>query len=169
MKSNQAIQDAINAPAPTEERRKYKLPRDPNKATQEMMKIIDRLKFFMIEETKALKDADTATFMTLQDNKLDVARDYVEAMQQMMERSEEIKKATPTLLDQLTKMREEFSSIAQENHAALERMKNGMQRLGERIMETARETVKKERQIIYGSSGHMQTGLKATIGINESA
>jgi hypothetical protein len=66
-------------------------------------------------------------------------------------------------------MRVEFSDIAHENHAALERMKNGMKRLGDRIMETARAAAKKEEQLIYGATGQMQSGLKASIGVNESA
>jgi ElaB/YqjD/DUF883 family membrane-anchored ribosome-binding protein len=87
----------------------------------------------------------------------------------MLDRKDEIKQADPKLIERLEKMRSEFSDIAHENHAALERMKNGMKRLGDRIMETAREAARKEKQIIYGSSGQMQSGLKTTIGINESA
>ena len=86
----------------------------------------------------------------------------------MMARKDELKEADPTLKERLEQMRSEFADIAHENHAALERMKNGMKRLGDRIMETAREAAKKEEQIIYGSGGKMQSGLKATIGVNES-
>lgn len=148
---------------------RYVLSADPNKAMQEMMLTIDRLRASLIEETTALKDADTKTFLSLQDKKLDVARDYLDGMTQMLARKDELKAADPTLRDRLEKMRIEFSDTAHENHAALERMRNGMKRLGERIMETAREAAKKEDQLIYGANGHMQSGLKATIGINESA
>jgi len=151
------------------EPRRRRLPHDPNRAMQEMMLTIDRLRHSLSNETAALKDADTETFMTLQDEKLDVARDYLEGMTQLLQRKEEMKKADPLLIDKLELMRSEFSETAQENHAALMRMKNGMKRLGERIMETARETSRKERQIIYGGNGQMQSGLKTTMGINESA
>lgn len=147
---------------------RYMLSSNPNKAMQEMMSTIDRLRSSLIEETKALKEADTKTFLSLQDHKLDVARDYLDGMSQMLARKDELKAADPALTDRLEKMRVEFSDIAHENHAALERMKNGMKRLGERIMETARDAAKREDQLIYGSTGHMQSGLKATIGINES-
>jgi len=147
----------------------YVLSPNPDKAMQEMMTTIDKLRLSLVEETKALKDADTQTFMDLQDNKLDVARDYLDGMSQMMARKDELQDADPTLKDRLEKMRIEFADIAHENHAALERMKNGMKRLGDRIMETAREAAKKEEQIIYGSGGKMHAGLKATIGVNESA
>ncbi len=158
---NKTITKAPEAP-------RYVLSTDPNKAMQEMMLTIDRLRASLIEETAALKDADTKTFLSLQDKKLDVARDYLDGMTQMLARKDELKAADPTLRDRLEKMRIEFSDTAHENHAALERMRNGMKRLGERIMETAREAAKKEDQLIYGSNGHMQSGLKATIGINES-
>lgn len=148
--------------------RRYILPNNPDRAMQEMMNTIDRLRLSMIEETRVLKEADTKSFMALQDKKLDIAHDYLQGMSQMLSRKDELKSADPALKNRLEKMRVEFADIAHENHAALERMKNGMKRLGERIMETAREAAKKEDQLIYGSSGQMRSGLKATIGINES-
>lgn len=152
-----------------EEKPRYVLSKDPNKAMQEMMTTIDSLRSSLVDETQALKDADTQTFLDLQDKKLDVARDYLEGMTQLLARKDELQDADPTLKDRLEAMRVDFSEIAQENHAALERMKNGMKRLGDRIMETARAAAKKEEQLIYGASGQMQSGLKASIGVNESA
>lgn len=161
--------DTVNkAPEKNQAQTRYMLPSNSNQAMQEMMSTIDRLRLSLIEETKVLKEADTQSFLALQDKKLDVARDYLEGMSQMLARKDELKSADPALKDRLEKMRVEFSDIAHENHAALERMKNGMKRLGERIMETAREAARKEDQLIYGSRGQMQPGLKATIGINES-
>ncbi|MEM6812218.1 MAG: hypothetical protein AAF549_07100 [Pseudomonadota bacterium] len=145
------------------------LSKDPNKAMQEMMSIIDNLRGTLVEETAALKEADTKTFLTLQDRKLDVANEYLSGMAQLLSRKEELQKADPNLQNKLEEMRVSFSDTAHENHAALERMRKGMKRLGERIMETARETARKEEQLIYGSTGRMQAGLKAGIGVSESA
>lgn len=156
-------------PALKKERRNFKLSKNPNNAMQEMMGAIDKLRASLVEETAALKDADTETFMSLQDKKIDVARDYMEGVSELLNRKDEMKKADPTLINRLEEMREEFGHIAYENHAALNRMRNGMKRLSERIMESAREAARKEEQIIYGANGHMQSGSKATIGINESA
>ncbi|HPF79224.1 MAG TPA: hypothetical protein PLF01_08045, partial [Alphaproteobacteria bacterium] len=61
---NKTITKAPEAP-------RYVLSTDPNKAMQEMMLTIDRLRASLIEETAALKDADTKTFLSLQDKKLD--------------------------------------------------------------------------------------------------
>lgn len=151
------------------ERPRRRLPNDPNRAMQEMMVVIDRLRGSLEEETAALKKADTKTFLSLQDQKLDVAYDYLDGMNQLIARKDELKNASPALKNKLEEMRISFSETAQENHAALERMKNGMKRLGERIMETARESSRKQKQIIYGGNGQMQAGLKTTMGINESA
>ncbi|MCI5060243.1 MAG: flagellar protein FlgN [Alphaproteobacteria bacterium] len=145
-----------------------RLSRDPNKAINEMMVTIDALRNSLVEETNALNEADTQTFMSLQDNKLHIAGDYLEGMSQLLARKDELKSADPKLKKRLEEMRKDFADIAHENHAALQRMQNGMKRLGERIMEKAKEAAKKEKQIIYGASGHMKQGLKASIGVNES-
>jgi hypothetical protein len=159
-----------SAPAPSPEARsKYTLPRNPNNAIQEMMSTIDLLRSALIEETEALNDADTKTFMTLQDKKINIARDYMDGITQLIARKEEMKKADPKLIQRLENMRVEFSDTTHNNHAALSRMSNGMKRLGTRIMETAREAAKREEQLIYGASGQMQSGSKATIGVNRSA
>ncbi|HPD82404.1 MAG: hypothetical protein R3D88_02385 [Alphaproteobacteria bacterium] len=153
----------------TKDTPRYVLSTDPNKAMLEMMETINRLRASLIEETKALKEADTQTFLKLQDRKLDVARDYLEGMGQLLSRKEELKTADETVKARMEDMRIEFSDIAHENHAALMRMKNGMKRLGDRIMETAREAAKKEEQLVYGATGHMQSAHKGSIGVNESA
>lgn len=150
-------------------RAQYTLPRNANRAMQEMMVTIDKLRGALLEETAALKIADTKGFMALQDKKLDIARDYLEGMNQMIMRKDEMKKADPALLKKLEAVRAEFAEITYENHAAIERMKRGMKRLSERIMETAREAAKREEQLIYGANGHMQTASKGSIGLNESA
>ncbi len=151
------------------ERPRRRLPNDPNRAMRDMMVVIERLRLALDEETAALKQADTKTFLSLQDKKLNVAHEYLDGMSQLLSRIDDLKKADPALLNKLEIMRAEFSNTAHENHAALERMKNGMKRLGERIMETAREASRKQRQIIYGGNGQMQSGMKTTMGINESA
>lgn len=152
-----------------EKKTRLRLSRDPNKAMQEMMFTIDRLRTSLLQETSALKDADTQSFLAMQDNKLDIARDYLEGMNQLISRKDELKNADEQLKDRLEEMRIDFGNIAHDNHAALSRMKNGMKRLGDRIMEAARETARKEKQFVYGANGHLQESTSGTIGINESA
>lgn len=161
--------EPMNQTNATAQKPRFTLPRDPNKAMTMMMVTIDRLRASLIDETNALKDSDTQTFLSLQDTKLNVARDYLEGMGQLLARKDELQSADEGIKSKLEIMRNEFSDTAHENHAALQRMQAGMKRLGERIMETAREAAKKEDQIIYGSGGRMQEANKATMGISESA
>ncbi len=168
MRQDRTRQNTNNGQDPQQKPR-IKLHRNPNKAMQEMMVTIDLLRASLIEETAALKDADTQTFLTLQDKKLDIARDYLEGMNQLINRKDELKNADEALKDKFEVMRNEFAEIAHDNHAALNRMKNGMKRLGERIMETAREAARKEQQYVYGASGKLQSAGNGTIGVNESA
>lgn len=146
-----------------------RLSRDPNKAMQEMMDIITSLRSALIEETSALREADTQSFLTIQEKKIGVAQSYISGMSQLLDRKEELKDANNNLKSNLEKMREEFSETVHENHAALERMKRGMKRLGERIMEKTREAAKKEEELIYGSTGRMYSGIRASVGVSETA
>lgn len=150
-------------------RERLTLSNDPNRAMEEMMVTIDKLREALVAETKVLREANTVAFMNMQDKKLDVARDYMDGMQQLFSRKDELKAADPTLKERLEQKRSEFADVAHDNHAAIERMRSGMKRLGDRIMDNAREKARRDRQIVYGSQGHMQSGLKASIGINESA
>ena len=145
------------------------LSRDPNKAIEEMMTTIDNLRATLIEETKVLKEADTKSFLKLQDQKLVDARHYMDGVRQILSRKDELQAADPSLKNLLEEKRLQFAEVTHDNHAAIQRMQNGMKRLGERIMENARDAARREKQIIYSARGQMQSGTNASIGLNESA
>lgn len=161
----------IHAEAKRAENRKAekRLHRDPNRAMQEMMVTINKLRSTLVEETNALKEADTPSFLALQEKKLGVAQDYINGMSQLLARQDELKKADSAIKQKMEAMREEFSETVYENHAALGRMKKGMKRLGERMMEKTREAAKKEEELIYGSTGRMYSGIRASVGVSETA
>ena len=50
-----------------------------------------------------------------------------------------------------------------------ERMKSATEKLGECIMKSARKTAEAATQFAYGSSGKMQRGNRASIGLEERA
>ena len=154
---------------PTAEARDYILSQDPHKAILEMMQTIDALRGVMVRETAALDKSDTAGFMTLQDEKLQAARDYQAGMSQLLARKESIRAADPTLKSRLEVLQQNFHATAVENRKSIERMRKGMQRLGERIMRHARDAADKETRLVYGATGQLQAGGKASIGLNESA
>lgn len=151
------------------EAREYILSNDPHKAILEMMQTIDALRNVMIQETAALDNTDTDKFFSLQDDKLRVARDYQSGMSQLLDRKESLRAADPTLKKRLEAMQQTFHATAVENRKSIERMRKGMERLGDRIMRIARQAAEKETRLVYGATGQMQAGGKASMGINESA
>lgn len=155
------------APAPKDDTRM--LSANANAAIQDMMQTIDALRGVLVRETQALENADTDSFMTLQEHKLSVAREYQSGIAQLLARKDEIRAADPTLKARLAAMQTDFHKTAQANHDSIERMRRNMKRLSERIMSVAREAVKKETQFAYGASGQMQGSGKGSIGINEQA
>ena len=149
--------------------REYVLSQDPHKAIMEMMQTIDALRGVMIQETAALDQSDTDAFLGLQDQKVEIARQYQAGMTQLLSRKDSLKAADPTLKARLEAMQKNFHDTAVENHKSIERMRRGMERLGDRIMSFARKAAEKETHLVYGATGQMQAGGKASMGINESA
>jgi len=150
------------------DRRSPILPRNPNKAMQQMMDTIDVLRKQMVAETQALKETNTQEFMRLQDDKITISQRYARSMEEMIERKEEMRQATPALIEKLKAMRADFATITQENITEIQKMSKGMKSLETRIMEAARKEAQKGNQFAYGATGKLKDGLTTNIGINEA-
>lgn len=147
----------------------FTLSGNPEKAMQEMMEAINNLRNVYVEETDALLKIDTMKFLQLQDRKIAAARDYQSGVSQIAKRSEEFKNSPATVREELKKKQEEFSELAGANLEALDRMHKTVRRLGERIMQAARDTAEK-RSPNYSAKGNMSKSKRSvSIGINESA
>lgn len=144
------------------------LPKDPNRAVDTLIAVIDRVEDVYRRETKALKGADTSAFIDLQGEKVIAAQNYQAGINQLMERAEEIKQASPALKQKLEQRREDFNTTALENMDALERMQRSLNRLNDRIMEAARRSAK-ENTGQYGAAGQMRQDERRalSIGISE--
>lgn len=145
------------------------LSKDPKKAMQEMMDIIDTLRGVMLEESTALKNTDTKAFIAIQDKKIEAARVYQDGVNQMIARKADMKKAPEALKVQLETMRADFLTIAEENLEELERMRKGMARLSDRIMNLAKSEAVESQKFVYGAHGKLEGSGKASIGVNERA
>ena len=88
------------------------LSRNPDRAMQEMMQVIDNLRAVYVEENEALLKADTSRFLALQDKKLRAARDYKAGAEQILERKKEFAKISPALRQKLLAKHEGFSAPA---------------------------------------------------------
>lgn len=146
-----------------------KLANNPNTAMTQMMAIIDNFRALMLKETEALESADAGAFLNMQDDKITIARAYQHGVEQMLARKDELRAADPTLRGRLEAMQKGFHDVAIRNLKGLERMKNGTNRLHDKVMMAARETALSESRFAYGSEGRMQSGGKITIGVSEQA
>src|SRR6185295_17862324 len=145
------------------------LSRSPERAMQEMMAVIDRLRAVYAEENAALLAADTKLFIALQDRKIAAVRDYQAGAQQIITRREEFRATSPAVRRQLKAMQEDFSKLTAVNLKALDRMGKSVQRLGARIMRAARESVQK-KSVNYGATGSINKIERAvSLGFSESA
>lgn len=151
------------------DRGKFALSVDPQKAMQEMMATIDALRAIYIEENAALEKSDTRGFMELQERKIDTARQYQSRIAQILERKDEIRAADPALRQSLAAKQDEFTAIAAENIRSLDRVQRGVKRLGDRIMNAARDAAQKD-VVNYGKKGVLNKYKgPVSIGVSESA
>lgn len=149
---------------------KFALSADPKRAIHDMMQTIDALRNVYVAETMALAASDTPTFLSLQDQKIEAAQNYHTGISEFLTRKDEILTVHPDLKGIIRKKQEEFSDVARENLDALDRMRRTVDRMGNRIMQAARDAATREG-VTYGKSGSMN-GYKnkpVTMGLNESA
>lgn len=147
----------------------YTVPAEVNVALLHTIIAVTALRDVMQRETAALKECKTRLFLELQDEKVEVAKRYELLVNNLMDRGAEIKKADQKLKDQLQRLQGDFSKVAAENLQWIERMKGATEKLGETIMRSARRSAESQTQFAYGSSGKMQRGNKALIGVDEKA
>lgn len=149
---------------------KPSLSADPKRAIQDMMETIDALRNVYVAETVALQTADTATFFSLQDEKIEAAQNYHTGISEFLARKDEIMTVHPDLKNIIRRKQEEFSEVARENLDALDRMRRTVDRMGNRIMKAARDAAAREG-VTYGNSGSMNSyrNKPVTMGLNESA
>jgi len=162
---SQAVKNKTGQP----DKKAIQLSKEPEKAMQEMMDIIDTLRGVMVQETEALKQARTNIVMEIQDAKMAAAQDYQDGIFQLMARKDEMKSVSPTVKNRLEKTRLEFKEIAETNKEALERMRKGLGRLSDRIMSSAKQEAEKSQKFVYGHHGKLEGSGKASMGVNESA
>lgn len=139
-----------------------------NNALRELIVTVTALRDVLLKENDALDHSNTRAFLAMQDEKVTVARRYEALMTELLSR-EDIKSADPALKQQLLSIESGFTAVMKENLTKLDRMKGATEKLGERIMKSARKSAESMTQFAYGSGGTMQRGTKATIGVSEQA
>lgn len=149
--------------------RSFILSGDPNKAMQQMMDTIDRLRDVYLEENAALQAADTKKFLRLQDKKIAAARNYQSGAEQILERKDDLTHINTALKQQMFVKQEEFAGVVAENLKSLDRIRKGVQRLNDRIMTSAREAAQ-TKNVNYSAKGKLNKNERpVSIGLSESA
>jgi hypothetical protein len=131
------------------------LPSNPKKALESMGEIIDHLHYVYSVETEALENADAKTFMALQDTKILAARNYQAAIEQLLNRKEELSNTDVSLKDILSVKQKSFSELSRRNLEALARMQKSMERFGNTLRNAVVDAAKKQRPSGYTSIGTM--------------
>jgi hypothetical protein len=135
---------------------------------KELMVTITALRDVLLKENDALAHSNSRAFLAIQDEKVAVARKYEGLMTELLSR-DDIKNADPQIKKQLLSLEQGFTDVMKDNMTRLERMKGATEKLGERIMKSARKSAEGMTQFAYGAAGTMQKGTKATIGLSEQA
>lgn len=143
-----------------------RLHRDPNKAMQQMMESIDQLRNVYEQETEALKTADTNSFLSLQQHKMDSAASYERGINELIARKDEMQAVEPQIKKKLNKMQEDFSELSMRNMDALQRMQRTVERLGGTIRTAAKEAAQKQRVFSYGQNGQIENDERKHISIS---
>ncbi len=147
----------------------YTPPADINVAILHTIIAVTALRDVLTKENEALEASKTKVFLELQDEKVEAARRYELLVNHLMDNGADTKNADTKLKAQLQRLQGDFSAVCQRNLELIERMKNATEKLGECIMKSARKTAEAATQFAYGSSGKMQKGNRATIGVEERA
>ena len=139
-----------------------------NATMRDLIITITALRDVLLRENDALDHSNTRAFFEIQDEKVAIARKYETLMTDLLSR-DDLKSADPKMKQQLLSIESGFTTVMKENLVKLERMKGATEKLGERIMKSARKSAESMTQFAYGASGTMQRGNKATIGVSEQA
>jgi hypothetical protein len=146
----------------------YTVPADINVALLHTIIAVTALRDVLTKETEALKMTKSALFLELQDEMVEVARRYETLVNALMDRPGELKNADAKLKSQLQRLQADFNIVTNENLQWIERMRAATEKLGERIMKSARTSAERQTQFAYGASGKMQRGAsKVSIGTDE--
>ena len=144
---------------------------DPNKAMQEMMDMIDRMRGVYESETDALERFDAKGFLAVQEEKLEVTNAYRAGVEDILRRKSEMRDVDSNMKRQIEKMQRDFADLSVKNMSALKQMQKTMERLGETVQKVAKDAVNKENAFSYGDSGRLNQDEKkrVSIGVSETA
>ncbi|MCB1538895.1 MAG: hypothetical protein H6865_05765 [Rhodospirillales bacterium] len=133
--------------------------------TSEVEAIMDTLCGLLDRESNAVKGADFVTFKSVQEDKFAMLTRYKSLMETLQRQAPALKGGDQALRERLRLAGERFSAAAERNARVLEAGRNSMQRIVDRIVRSARETVHADRQTYTrkGRAGTTQAPLSIQV------
>lgn len=130
-----------------------------------VLSVLDDFSALLTAETAALKSSDFEAVDCLQAHKRELAKRYHDMIVQLSTRPDALTAVDGSLRDRLLRARTDFTSLLQENLTVLENVKKSTQRLVDRILDVARQTVTDDRHHAYAASGKTQAARSSSLSL----
>jgi len=131
-----------------------------------ILAVLEDFSKLLMSETLALKKSDFKAMDDLQPQKRDIAKTYQDMVTALAQRQNEMSGLDGELRERLIMTRMRFTHILQDNMLALENMKRSTQRLVNRILDVARDSVTEETHHKYSASGKMQSVKSSSLSLS---
>lgn len=131
-----------------------------------VLSVLDDFSHLLKQETEALRKNDFQTVDALQAHKREVAKRYHDMITLLSTQPNALMSVEPTLRDRLVKARTDFTRLLQENLTVLENVKKSTQRLVDKILDVARQSVTDERHHAYAASGKAQAARSSSLSLS---
>lgn len=132
--------------------------------TSEVESVMETLCGLLDRESDAVQASDFNTFRSIQNDKHALLTRYRALMDTLQRQSGALKTADKAILDRLKLAAKKFKVSTDRNASALEAGRNSMQRIVDRIVKCARDTVHANRQS-YTKQGHAHLGSAGPLSI----
>lgn len=116
----------------------------PEAAVQDMLQFLKVFAAFLEEETEALRAAEYDRADDMQHRKKELSHQYQSRIQVLVNRKEEIQKMPEQIKEMIIQARLAFSKVLTENLQAIDGVRQSSQRMVNRILESARESVSED-------------------------
>lgn len=134
--------------------------------TGEIETIIDSLINLLDLEVDAIKSADFKSFTALQNDKVALLTRYKALIETTQKQSSNLQTAPDTIKERLREAAQKLDASLQVNKAALEGGLSSMQRIMDRVVNAARETLNQSRTT-YTKAGRTSGGTTLSITMDE--
>lgn len=131
-----------------------------------VLSVLDDFSHLLKQETEALRKNDFQTVDALQAHKRELAKRYHDMITLLSTQPNALMSVEPTLRDRLVKARTDFTRLLQENLTVLENVKKSTQRLVDKILDVARQSVTDERHHAYAASGKAQAARSSSLSLS---